>query len=68
MIVIFKRNYDVRVCDEDNYQSGIFTFMKGKGYEAEYKKSCGCKYLFVCDADKKVSIMFNKFDEEKYLL
>ena len=68
MIVTFKRNYDVRVCDEDNYQSGIFTFMSGKSYEAEYKKTSGCRYLYIYDADKKVTLMFNKFDEERYLV
>ena len=68
MIVTFKRNYDLKVYDEDNYQSGIFTFMCGKSYEAEYKKSCGCNYLFIYDKDKVVELMFNKFDEERYLL
>ena len=68
MIVTFKENYDVRVCDENNYQSGIFTFMSGKGYEAEYKKTSGCRYLFVYDKDKKVKLMFDKFDEERYLV
>ena len=68
MIVTFKKNYDVRVCDEDNCQSGIFTFMSGKSYEAEYKKTSGCRYLFVYDKDKKVKLMFDKFDEERYLV
>ena len=68
MIVTFKRNYDVRVYGEDNFQSGVFTFMSGKSYEAEYKKTSGCRYLFVYDKDKKVKLMFNKFDEEMYLV
>jgi hypothetical protein len=68
MIVTFKKNYDIIICDENNYMSGIFTFMCGKSYEAEYKKSYGCKYLFIYDKDKKIKLMFNKFDEERYLL
>lgn len=68
MIVTFKRNYDLKVYDEDNYQSGIFTFMCGKSYEAKYKKICGCKYLIIYDKDKVAKLMFNKFNEEKYLL
>ena len=68
MIVTFKKNYDVRVYDEDDCQSGIFTFMSGKSYEAEYKKTSVCRYLYIYDADKKVKLMFNKFDEERYLV
>ena len=32
MIVTFKENYDVRVYDEDNCQSGIFTFMSSSSW------------------------------------
>ena len=64
MIVTFKRNYDVRVCDEDNSQSGIFTFMKGKGYEAERKGN----YLYIKNADNSVRIGLNKDYEKRYIL
>jgi hypothetical protein len=68
MIVTFKRNYDVQIYEEDKHMSGIFTFMCGKSYKAEYKNICGCKYLVIYDKDNIVKLMFNKFDEERYLL
>ena len=39
MIVTFKRNYDVRVYDEDNCQSGILTFMSGKSLKQKEKEN-----------------------------
>ena len=64
MIVTFKKNYDVRVCDEDNCQSGIFTFMSGKSYEAERKG----EYIYIRNADDSVRIGLNKEYEERYLV
>lgn len=64
MIVTFKKNYDVQVYEEDNYMSGIFTFMKGKGYEAERKGN----YLYIKNADNSVRIGLNKDYEKRYIL
>ena len=64
MIVTFKENYDVRIYDEDNCQSGIFTFMSGKSYEAERKG----KYIYIRNADDSISIGLNKDYEERYLV
>ena len=64
MIVIFKENYDVQVYEEDKYMSGIFTFMNGKGYEAERKGN----YLYIKNADNSVRIGLNKDYEERYIL
>ena len=64
MIVTFKKNYDVRVCDENNCQSGIFTFMSGKSYEAERKG----EYIYIKNADDSVRIGLNKEYEERYLV
>lgn len=64
MIVTFKRNYDVKVCDEDNCQSGIFTFMSGKSYVAERKG----EYIYIRNADNSISIELNKEYEERYLV
>ena len=64
MIVIFKEHYDVQVYEEDNYMSGIFTFMKGKGYEAERKGN----YLYIKNADNSVRIGLNKDYEKRYIL
>ena len=64
MIVTFKRNYDVRVYDEDNCQSGIFTFMSGKSYVAERKG----EYIYIRNADDSVRIGLNKEYEERYLV
>ena len=64
MIVTFKENYDVRVYDEDSCQSGIFTFMSGKSYEAERKG----KYIYIRNADDSISIGLNKDYEERYLV
>ena len=64
MIVTFKENYDVRVYDEDNCQSGIFTFISGKSYEAERKG----EYIYIRNADDSVRIGLNKEYEERYLV
>ena len=66
-MVTFKENYDVRVESETPYSSGIFTFLKGRSYDAEYKKQDGCTYLFIYSVDHKVKVMFNKIDEGRFL-
>ena len=42
-MVTFKENYDVRVEDETPVSSGMFTFLKGRSYDAVYKKKDGLK-------------------------
>ena len=64
MIATFKRNYDVKVYNEDNYQSGIFTFMSGKSYKAERKG----EYIYIRNADNSVRIGLNKEYEKRYLV
>ena len=59
-MVTFKENYEVRIEDETPYSSGMFTFLKGRSYDAVYKKKDGCTYLFIYSFDHKVDVMFNK--------
>lgn len=66
-MVTFKENYDVRVEDETPVSSGMFTFLKGRSYDAVYRKQDGCTYLFIYSFDHKVSVMFNKIDEKRFL-
>jgi len=66
-MVTFKQNFDIQIQDENKYQSGIFTFLKGKSYDSEYRKVNDCIYLFIYSIDRKVYIMFNKIDEERFL-
>lgn len=58
MYAKFKQNYTTKIWNEDNIQSGDFTFMKDKSYYCEYS---GNK-LKIWDDDK---IIFAKFNKEK---
>lgn len=63
MIAIFKRSYTVKFIDEDNIQSGQFTFVEGKGYQCELNK----QKLVIWDFDKVLNVRFNKKQIDKYL-
>jgi hypothetical protein len=67
MIVTFKKDYDVRICNEDNYISGVFTFMKGKGYEAEYTSINNIPYIEIWNIDKSADIIFRLDYAKEYL-
>lgn len=64
MIATFKENYDVELWEEDEINSGTFTFMKGKSYDAEYKG----KYLYISNVNGSVIIALNKDYQKKYIL
>jgi ferritin len=67
MIVTFKRNYDVQIYEEDKHMSGMFTFMKGKGYEAEYTSINNIPYIEIWNIDKSADIIFRLDYAKEYL-
>lgn len=63
MLAIFKKDYTIKFIDEDNVQSGEFTFIKGKGYQCELNK----QKLIIWDFDNVLSVKFNKKQIDRYL-